>query len=951
MSTNKLALLVNFIGVDKMSGALRNIIGLSRQGGTSIKALSGEQRKYENQLNATRKAIEKGTGNVEEAIARERELAQSLADVNTQLARQKRLAAVNADVRAMARRSEALRTRGQDNMLGGVAMAAPLVLAGKAAMDFSSGMVDIQQKAELTNAETDRMAASLMQLARAAHQLPEDMRAGVDRLSGFGMDPRQALAMIGPISRLGTAFKVDLADGSAAAFANFNNLKVPLDQTTTALNMMAAGSKVGSFEVADMARNFPALTARLQALGDVGTPAVADLTAALEVAMNTAGSADEAANNIANLLGKINSPTVINAFAKKFGVDLPAAMKKFQAQGMTTMEAFATAAQQATGGDMKKLGWVVEDQQAQMGLLALMQNMDKYRQMRGAIQNQSAGTIDAAFGQREARDAAVQWQDFTGQLQRMAIVVGTRLLPQFQPFLATVTTMMDRAGQWADANPRLASSLASLAGGIVVARVGLGALQFAFGSILGPVATLWGWFGRAQALGQTASVLARLSTGFSVARSHALTFWRVLAPIGQSIGSGAFLGFKALVGDLGRMGLGLANAGKAAIIAGARFTVAAAQGAAMAARWAVGQVVAFGGALLQAGRAAMAMGWNFLRAGLMMLANPMVLAIVAIGAAIGVLAYLVYTNWDRIKAAFGAGWEWVKSTLAAAPAWLSTIGGMMMQGLLAMIDPFGLRNKLLEVARNGVEAFKAFFGIKSPSRLMMEMGGHVANGFALGIDGQGRAPPVPRGAWRPGWPLPGRCRCRPRWPRRAWPTGRAIRPCPITIHVHAAPGMDTKALAREVRRELEAAQGVRQRSRYDAGAGDGHRAHSSQLLTLGMFVFGMDTLAYSDLQRRITWRHEASDRFGARPAVQFIGPGDDDVTIAGACIPEIAGRYSALDTLASMGDTGDAWALMNGLGEVWGYYVIVGLDLTHQTVMAGGVPRRIDFTVTLKRKD
>jgi hypothetical protein len=51
-------------------------------------------------------------------------------------------------------------------------------------------------------------------------------------------------------------------------------------------------------------------------------------------------------------------------------------------------------------------------------------------------------------------------------------------------------------------------------------------------------------------------------------------------------------------------------------------------------------------------------------------------------------------------------------------------------------------------------------------------------------------------------------------------------PAPITIHVHAAPGMDTKALAREVRRELEAAQGVRQRSRYDAGAGDGHRAHS-----------------------------------------------------------------------------------------------------------------------------
>jgi hypothetical protein len=123
MSTNKLSLLVNFVGVDKMSGALRNIIGLSRQGGTSIKALTGEQRKYENQLNATRKAIERGTGNVTEGDRPRARAGQSLADVNAQLERQKRLAAVNADARAIARRGENLRGRGQDNLLGGVAMA------------------------------------------------------------------------------------------------------------------------------------------------------------------------------------------------------------------------------------------------------------------------------------------------------------------------------------------------------------------------------------------------------------------------------------------------------------------------------------------------------------------------------------------------------------------------------------------------------------------------------------------------------------------------------------------------------------------------------------------------------------------------------------------------------------------------------------------------------------
>ncbi|MDK4806068.1 MAG: phage tail tape measure protein [Novosphingobium aromaticivorans] len=783
MSTNKLSLLVNFVGVDKMSGALRNIIGLSRQGGTSIKALTGEQRKYENQLNATRKAIERGTGNVTEAIDRERELAKSLADVNAQLERQKRLAAVNADARAIARRGENLRGRGQDNLLGGVAMAAPLAMAGKAAMDFSSGMVDIQQKAELTNAETDRMAASIMQMARASHQLPEDMRAGIDRLSGFGMDPRQAIRMIGPISRLGTAFKVDLADGSAAAFANFNNLKVPLAQTTTALNMMAAGSKVGSFEVADMARNFPALTARLQALGDVGTPAVADLTAALEMAMNTAGSADEAANNIGNLLGKINSPTVINAFAKKFGMDLPAAMKRFQAQGMTTMEAFATATQKATGGDMKKLGWVVEDQQAQMGLIALMQNMDKYRAMREQIQNQSAGTIDAAFGQREARDASVQWQDFTGQLQRMAIVVGTRLLPQFMPFLSTLASTMDRAGQWADANPRLASGLASLAGGVVAARIGFGALQFAFGNILGPVSSLWGMLGRAQALGSLASMLPRLAAGFTL----------LTGPIGLAV----------------------------LAVAGAAYAVYR--------YW--GPISGF-----------FQRNWTTIRnlfLGAIVIFTPWLAAIIYAGS-------LVYRHWDQISAAtrsmvrtvagiaapFIQPWITIGTYLSGLAGTFfgygTNIVGGLIRGIVSMTG--AVINAFLSLAGAVGARFAAALGIHSPSRVFMAMGGHVADGLRLGIDGgrDGAASAARRMALgvatagaltlspasatalpRMGGPGPARST-----PNAAMPMAG---PVSITIQIHAAPGMDVKDLARQVRRELEAAQGVAARSRYDTG--------------------------------------------------------------------------------------------------------------------------------------
>jgi hypothetical protein len=49
-------------------------------------------------------------------------------------------------------------------------MAAPLILAGKAAMDFSSGMVDIAQKANLSQDQTNAMAQGIL---RAAGRAPD----------------------------------------------------------------------------------------------------------------------------------------------------------------------------------------------------------------------------------------------------------------------------------------------------------------------------------------------------------------------------------------------------------------------------------------------------------------------------------------------------------------------------------------------------------------------------------------------------------------------------------------------------------------------------------------------------------------------------------------------------------------------------------------------------------
>lgn len=124
-----------------------------------------------------------------------------------------------------------------------------------------------------------------------------------------------------------------------------------------------------------------------------------------------------------------------------------------------------------------------------------------------------------------------------------------------------------------------------------------------------------------------------------------------------------------------------------------------------------------------------------------------------------------------------------------------------------------------------------------------------------------------------------------------------------------------------------------------------------QLLTLGMFIFGMDTLAYSEFDRRIDWRHASSERHGQRNAYQYIGAGQDVITLGGLLVPEIQGSYGDLARLIEMADTGDHWPLVNGNGIVLGEYFIVNIEQSHKIILAGGIPRMVDFIIDLERHD
>lgn len=239
-------------------------------------------------------------------------------------------------------------------------------------------------------------------------------------------------------------------------------------------------------------------------------------------------------------------------------------------------------------------------------------------------------------------------------------------------------------------------------------------------------------------------------------------------------------------------------------------------------------------------------------------ANPLLLALMLIGAA----AAYVWANWDSIgpkfralwqgiKQAAGAAWDWIsdkahaiaqgvanlfmrwtlpgilyshwdgiKAYFRALPAQFLAFGGMVMDGLVNGITA-GLgrvKTAITGAGENTVKWFKEKLGIHSPSRVFAALGGHTMDGLALGLDRSQRGPlaimqALTRELTRPiagavalgaslmapaaNTPIDSR-------PPLARSASAMQAPAPLTVHItiHAAPGMDERALAKAVADEI-----------------------------------------------------------------------------------------------------------------------------------------------------
>jgi phage protein U len=123
------------------------------------------------------------------------------------------------------------------------------------------------------------------------------------------------------------------------------------------------------------------------------------------------------------------------------------------------------------------------------------------------------------------------------------------------------------------------------------------------------------------------------------------------------------------------------------------------------------------------------------------------------------------------------------------------------------------------------------------------------------------------------------------------------------------------------------------------------------MLTLGLFVFQLQTVPYQSLQRDVDYRWPVNNRVGLRPLPQFLGVNEEKITLSGVLMPEITGGRLSLMALNLMADEGKAWPLLEGSGTIYGMFVVNSVSETHTEFFSNGAPRKIEFTLTLTRVD
>jgi len=408
---------------------------------------------------------------------------------------------------------------------GGLAYKLGITQAIPEAFEMEHRLRELGNVGQLSAKQLESMDKRLASISRYTNQMRPEIAEGLNVLVASGIAPEKALDYMNVIGRTATGEQAAIVDISKTAFSVTDNLKVPISELGKAMDILAMSGKEGRFELKDMASAFPSLTAGASMLGMRGTPAVASLGAALQVAMKGAGEASEAANNLENFIQKVTSPLAVKNFQETFGINLKNVLINAANEGKDPILEVIELMKQASGGDVFKVSEVFQDKQVLNFIKPMMQNLDEYKRIKASALG-ADGVVDSDFNH--------MMETTNEQFKLLKINMKELVFPHLHKPIELINNLLTKINK----NPLLQKGIF----GAIIGTIGVGIVLTTLGTVLMLAGKIVGVYGKllkysrdfAPFIAQGATKLFNFA-GFNTT-AHNLTYGKKIMKAGNPLG-------------------------------------------------------------------------------------------------------------------------------------------------------------------------------------------------------------------------------------------------------------------------------------------------------------------------------------------------------------------------------------------------------------------------------
>ena len=374
---------------------------------------------------------------------------------------------------------------------------------------------DIAIKADIANKpEEQQLTRTVIDTAKDTGMSRNDVADLVNQLVGAGMELDKALSYAPVAAKFAIGQGASGVDTASMIQALEQNAKISDPKVMQqALEAIAYQGQAGSFEASDMAKWFPQLLANMEKNGVTGIDAVTSLGSMLQVQMKTAGSSDEAANNLKNWMEKIGAGDIKKAYSD-VGIDYQASLNTGLQKGMNVIEASMALAMRyvektdpATAKKMKeaqanidkeadpekaraalealektlRTGDIFADMQVKAALTAYGQNRGLYEELK-ADSKKASGILDKNLAERR-ETSAQQWAETVQAADDAMRSIGDAIRPATDMAAKGLTAVARGITSLSDQFPSIALGIGSVTAAVLAFMTARSALRIGRGMV------------------------------------------------------------------------------------------------------------------------------------------------------------------------------------------------------------------------------------------------------------------------------------------------------------------------------------------------------------------------------------------------------------------------------------------------------------------------------------